>query len=193
MTQIASVIIPTYNHAKYLRDAIDSALSQTVPVEVIVIDDGSTDDTTAILSSYGNRIRVYRVPHGGPAIARNIGIDEATAEFVMFLDADDLIAPSKVEAQVAAFRPEVGFIYSDVKIEDALNPQRRLASLEYGYAELARSSWIGGAVEARNRFPVMGPLVRRSVLVEDPAIRFVATDVVSEGGQAYVRPEDWTF
>ena len=69
-----SVIIPTYNYARYLREAIDSALAQTyAPLEVIVIDDGSTDETPLVLAEYGNRIRTIRRNNAGVGAARNSG------------------------------------------------------------------------------------------------------------------------
>ena len=71
--QTVSVIIPTYNHARYLGEAIDSALAQTHPtLDVIVIDDGSTDETPEVMASYGDRIRPLRQPNQGPAAARNM-------------------------------------------------------------------------------------------------------------------------
>ncbi|MFO0842697.1 MAG: glycosyltransferase family 2 protein [Gemmataceae bacterium] len=97
-----SVVIPCYNGANYLREAIDSVLSQTRPVlEVIVVDDGSTDDSFAIAESYGAPVRVIRQPNQGESVARNRGIDEAKGDWIAFLDADDLWMGDKIERQAA--------------------------------------------------------------------------------------------
>lgn len=96
-----SVVIPCYNGAKYLRETLDSVLAQTYQVlEVLVIDDGSTDDSAAIAESYGPPIRMIRQPNQGESIARNRGIEEAKGDWIAFLDADDLWLPSKIEQQI---------------------------------------------------------------------------------------------
>lgn len=96
-----SVIIPTYNRAKTIERAVDSVLAQTWKlIEVIVVDDGSTDNTVDILQTYGGKIRVIRRENGGPSAARNTGIKSATGEIISFLDSDDTWLPSKTERQV---------------------------------------------------------------------------------------------
>jgi glycosyltransferase involved in cell wall biosynthesis len=98
---LVSAIIPTYNRAHLVTDAVESILGQTYAnVEVIVVDDGSTDDTLARLARYGNGIRVISQKNAGPAAARNRGIAVATAEYVAFLDSDDVWLPTKLERQV---------------------------------------------------------------------------------------------
>lgn len=97
-----SAIIPAYNAETFIREAVDSALGQTHPdIEVIVVDDSSTDDTAGVLQSYGERIRVHRQPNGGVAAARNAGARLASGEWVAFLDADDVWLPTKIERQLA--------------------------------------------------------------------------------------------
>ncbi len=99
---LVTAVIPTYNRANIVTQAVDSVLNQTYGnLELIVVDDGSTDDTPAALARYGNRIRVLRQDNAGPAAARNRGIAAARGEFVAFLDSDDLWLPSKLERQVA--------------------------------------------------------------------------------------------
>lgn len=99
---MVSVVIPTYNRASIVSMAIDSVLAQTYrDLEVIVVDDGSTDETPALLAAYGDRIRVLRQENAGPAIARNRGIAAARGELVAFLDSDDTWLPRKLERQVA--------------------------------------------------------------------------------------------
>ncbi|MGL6097742.1 MAG: glycosyltransferase family 2 protein, partial [Fimbriiglobus sp.] len=97
-----SVVIPCYNGAEFLPETLRSVLAQTVPVhEILVIDDGSTDDSAAVAEGFGPPVRVIRQPNQGESVARNRGIDEATGEWVAFLDADDLWEPTKTERQLA--------------------------------------------------------------------------------------------
>ena len=99
---LVSTIIPTYNRAHIIGEAVDSVLSQTYPnVEVIVVDDGSTDNTPEILRQYGDRIRVISQRNAGPAVARNRGIKASTGEVIAFLDSDDIWLPAKLERQIA--------------------------------------------------------------------------------------------
>lgn len=89
-----SVIIPTYNRIALLREALDSVIAQTfTDYEVIVVDDGSTDDTPGVIASYGDRVRFFRQENRGPGQARNLGIQNASGEYVAFLDSDDLWFP----------------------------------------------------------------------------------------------------
>jgi glycosyltransferase involved in cell wall biosynthesis len=98
---MVTIIIPTYNYARFLPDAVDSALDQRSvpgPVEVLVIDDGSTDDTAAIAARYGDRIRYHPKINAGLSAARNTGMLEATYDLVVFLDADDKLTPDAISA-----------------------------------------------------------------------------------------------
>ena len=97
-----SVVIPAWNAARYIGDAIDSVLSQSVqPDEVIVVNDGSTDDTAACVRKFGTRIALIEQSTAGAAAARNRGIAEARGDAVALLDADDLMAPRRLERQGA--------------------------------------------------------------------------------------------
>src|SRR4051794_9507325 len=101
-TPAVSVIIPSFNAAPYLGQAIESALaSGPIEVEVIVIDDGSTDGTAEVLEKFGSRIRTAKQDRGGPYRARNLGAQLARAEWLAFLDADDDWLPGKLEKQLA--------------------------------------------------------------------------------------------
>lgn len=105
MPTLATVIIPTFNRAHLVRDAIDSALQQAtsdLEVEVIVVDDGSTDATGAVLASYGPRIRAITKHNRGASASRNTGLDAAQGAWVKFLDSDDLLLPNTL-AQEASF------------------------------------------------------------------------------------------
>ena len=111
-----SVVIPTYGRAEYLLAAIDSVLAQTRPPgEIIVVDDGSPDDTGARVAPLvqAGRVRYVRRENGGMAAARNTGAALATREFLLFLDDDDLLVPTALEAMVdeLAARPDYGFVY----------------------------------------------------------------------------------
>jgi len=93
-----SVVMPVFNRAKYLRQAIDSVLSQTfTDYELIAVDDGSTDESAEILRSYGNRIKVVRQANQGPEVARNTGVALAQGEYIAFLDSDDIFFPFVLE------------------------------------------------------------------------------------------------
>src|SRR5689334_19825269 len=109
-----SVLIPVYNGAQFIREAVDSVLAQRdVTVEVIVIDDGSTDETSRILESYGDSIRVLRQKNGGHVNARNNGAKLAHGEWLAFLDADDMWQPEKLARQLAIATPEIGMVYTN--------------------------------------------------------------------------------
>lgn len=115
-----SVIIPTYNHGRFLKEAIDSVLDQgtEAEIEIIVVDDGSTDDTPLVLAGIGDpRVRCFRIPNSGRAVARNEGLAHARGDFIAFLDSDDRWDPDKLERQLALLRsePEVGFVFSDFR------------------------------------------------------------------------------
>jgi glycosyltransferase involved in cell wall biosynthesis len=98
---LVSAIIPTYNRAHTIRRTVDSVLAQTwKEMEIIVVDDGSTDETNEILKPYGDKIRLIRQPNGGPSAARNTGIKAASGEIISFLDSDDEWMPAKTERQV---------------------------------------------------------------------------------------------
>lgn len=178
---LTSIIIPTHNHARFLRGAIDSALAQTAEVEVIVVDDGSTDATSQVLFEYGMRIVVIELmAQVGVSAARNAGLDEARGEFVMFLDADDTIEPDKVARQVEQLegRREAGWVLCDVEIVE--NGVSVLASKRYRYDDKHLNGWIQPHLRVANFIPIMSPLVRRSVLT---GIRFSDERT----------PEDWHF
>lgn len=102
-----SVCIITYNKAETLAEAIDSVLRQSYrDLEILVVDDGSTDDTAARVRPYLDRVRYLLKPNGGTGSARNLGTAQARGDFVAFLDGDDLWLPRKLEIQMAAFQRE---------------------------------------------------------------------------------------
>ena len=117
MPREVSVIIPTYNRAPYIAEAIRSVQAQTRrDVEIIVADDGSTDNTPDIVSQFGQGVTYLQLPHRGqPAATRNAGLRAGEGEYVAFLDSDDLFLPGKLALQLAAFEqhPEAGLAYSN--------------------------------------------------------------------------------
>jgi hypothetical protein len=116
-----SIIIPTYNRARFIGRAVESALRQTqAGDEVIVVDDGSIDDTPRVLEEFGSRIAVLRSPRGGAGRARNLGVAHARGELVAFLDSDDEWLPRKLDVQRAfmAHRPEVLYCFTNFQVED---------------------------------------------------------------------------
>ena len=126
-----SVVVPAYNRAWCLAEALDSVLAQDVAgVELIVVDDGSTDGTAQMLAGYGEAIRVLRQENRGVSAARNAGIAAAQAELLAFLDSDDVWLPGKLRAQVDFFaaRPEALICQTEelwVKNGRRVNPGRR--------------------------------------------------------------------
>jgi glycosyltransferase involved in cell wall biosynthesis len=113
---LVSVIIPAYNAASYIEDAVRSVLNQTYKkVEIIVTDDGSSDDIEDVLRQFGNQIHYIRQQNRGPSAARNTGIRAARGNYLCFLDADDTWKPEKLELQLGfmAANPDVGLVFSD--------------------------------------------------------------------------------
>ncbi len=111
-----SAVIPTRNYARYVGEAVESVLAQSfTELEIVVVDDGSTDETADVLRAFGERIRYIRQEHRGLAATRNTGIGAARGRYVAFLDADDLWLPEKVSLQVARLdsEPAVGLVYSE--------------------------------------------------------------------------------
>ena len=102
MNPIVTVVIPLYNAEKYIAETLQSVLAQTYPnIEVLVIDDGSTDDSLVIAKTYeSEKVKVFSQPNKGASAARNYGLREAKGDYIQFLDADDLLSSNKIEEQV---------------------------------------------------------------------------------------------
>lgn len=125
-----SVIIPAYNAEQSLATAVDSALAQSTPLEVIVADDGSTDNTAEVARSYGNRIHYIKQTNQGQGSARNAGLSVAQGEFIAFLDADDYWLPGFLERCVhflnqypEAIAVNTGFIVRDADGNETILPK----------------------------------------------------------------------
>jgi glycosyltransferase involved in cell wall biosynthesis len=168
VTPTVSVVIPAYNHARYLAEAVESALGQTLPaVEVIVVDDGSTDETPQVLARHRARVRIVRQANRGVSAARNAGASLAQGDLLAFLDADDVWLPQKLEAQAARFAddPELGLVHCAVEDIDAEGRALRTCTdgMEGRVAEemllFRRAVILGGgsgAVVTRARFHETG-------------------------------------
>lgn len=136
---LVSVIISAYNAEKYIKKCIDSALNQAYPCkEIVVCDDGSTDGTSAILGSFGNRIKCIRQENAGQGRGRNNAAVHCQGELLAFLDADDQWLPEKTHLQVDRFkgRSNVGAVYSDMFITRENSDKMRL----YASGRMARGS-----------------------------------------------------
>jgi glycosyltransferase involved in cell wall biosynthesis len=115
---LISGIVPVFNCERYLGEALESMFAQTYqPIEIIVVDDGSTDGTAGVVASFGDKVCYWRQENAGPATARNGGLSLAQGEFVAFLDADDLWHPEKLTRQMARFeaRPELDLCITHIQ------------------------------------------------------------------------------
>jgi glycosyltransferase involved in cell wall biosynthesis len=115
-TPVVTVLITTYNYGEFIEEAIDSILSQDYPldkIQILVVDDGSTDDTWERIKRYGSRIDYFQKPNGGQASALNFGFAKARGEIVTLLDADDMFVSSKLTRVTQAFQrdPALGMVY----------------------------------------------------------------------------------
>lgn len=174
-----SIIMPAFNAAGTIRESIESALHQTCrDFELLVTDDGSSDDTLKIADSIGDsRVKVIRCSHAGAAAARNHGIARARGEFICFLDADDLWAPTKLERQLDALRA---------------SPESALA---YGWSDLVNQQ--GGLLFRGGHVSVSGS-VRDKLFVynfiecgSNPMVRRIALDAVGWFDEKLIGGEDW--
>lgn len=123
---MVSVIIACYNQGCYLRETMESVLTQTYKrVEIILIDDGSTDNTAEIAKSYGDRVRYFWLNDRGPSAARNLGLQHARGQYIQFLDGDDLLLPEALKLLIAGFdnSAELQASYCDFMHGQAENPQ----------------------------------------------------------------------
>jgi glycosyltransferase involved in cell wall biosynthesis len=148
-----SVVIPTYNYARFLPAALESVLGQTLPPdEIIVVDDGSTDETRDVVERYAARgVRYIRQESEGVSVARNRGIRESRGEFVAFLDADDEWLPEKLELQMSHFQqhPQAALVTGsewEVDEEEGREPwlnRREPKGAEFLYPHILVENLIG--------------------------------------------------
>jgi glycosyltransferase involved in cell wall biosynthesis len=158
-----SIVIPTYQAADLVGDAVESALAQTQPaLEVIVVDDGSTDATADVLRHFGERITVIRKENGGEASAKNAGITAARGDFVAILDADDVFLPRRIQrlADLAAARPDLDLLTTDAFVVVGGQQVRRCFTEQFPFAATGQRA----AILRANFLPFAA--VRRQAAVE---------------------------
>jgi glycosyltransferase involved in cell wall biosynthesis len=170
---LVSVVIPTYNRARYVEEALTSVLDQTYDrVEIVVVNDGSTDDTDAVLAQYRQRIQYIHQPNRGVAAARNRGLAAARGELVAFLDADDVWLPEKLARQVHCLAQDltVGLVHTDAMYWQAETGSQLLRHAETYYQGHCYARLFLG-----NRIVTSSVLLRRECLeksgIFDEAIR----------------------
>jgi len=171
---LVSVIVPTYNSAQYIEECLESVFSQTyTKLEILVVDDGSTDNTRELLEPYiaSGKIQYFYQQNKGPAAARNLGLRHAHGEYIGFIDADDLWLPEKVEKQVVVLQknPNVGMMYSDSEWfgdewQRQRSSSRKLREIDRRKAEHFRRGDIYKVLLSHNFIPTMTVLVRHSIL-----------------------------
>lgn len=133
-----SVVIPTYNYARFVGNAVDSILAQTfTDYEIIVVDDGSTDETARVLAGYGDKVRYVHQNNAGQSAARNHGIGLAHGEYLAFLDADDTWLPQKLDKQVRFLdeHGEYDMVFADMShcVDGAMIHKRYLHEKKYKF------------------------------------------------------------
>jgi len=160
-----SIVTPTYNRARFIREAVESVLAQTMPNwELLIVDDGSTDDTREVLASYlaDERIQYIYQPNQGQSVARNAALAKARGEFVGFLDSDDLWRAQKLERQLSIFeaQPDVHIVHGDESIIDE-------HGLEISQENMRRYSGnIAAQLLADNSVSITTALVKRECFDE---------------------------
>jgi glycosyltransferase involved in cell wall biosynthesis len=169
MTRV-SIIIPTYNRARFLGDAVASALAQTYrDFEIIIVDDGSTDNTGELVTQYPPEVRYFRQANRGVSAARNKGIELARGEYLCFLDSDDRLLPDALQKNVSFLdrHPEVGYCYGQIERIDENGRKLRMQK-----ARGASKNCVRDGTEQISRLLFRGDisiltvLTRRSRLLE---------------------------
>jgi glycosyltransferase involved in cell wall biosynthesis len=161
---LVSVIIPVYNSARYLGEAVGSVLAQTYrPLEVILVDDGSTDDSAEVARSFGDAVRLYSQANSGVAAARNRGIAMAAGELLAFLDADDLWSQEKLSRQTAVLLadPSLDAVFGHVRQFHSPELAESLRQTTHYAAEVMPGYHAGTLLIRRGAFERVGPFESR--------------------------------
>ena len=180
MPKSVSVVIPTYNYGRFIGDAIRSVLEQThPPAEIIVVNDGSTDETADVVGAFGDVVKYIRQDNAGVCAARNRGVSESTGELIAFLDADDTWEPTNLEKQLAIFEcdEEIGLVHCGMREFDSETGQTTRLYVEGGEEGVADNLLLwegpvivgpGGAVTvSRKAFDRVGGFDTRMKVGED--------------------------
>lgn len=200
-SELVSVIIPTYNRATILPEAIDSVLAQTYSdIELIVVDDGSTDDTLTQLRRYENRVSVVTQRNAGPAAARNLGIMKCRGQLISFLDSDDLWHSSKIERQVDLLHRLDNSVPCCITNIEMRWKDRRITSFDNSWlhTDIDEGLWINVSEVLATRFVLFNQaiMIRRTALEKsgcfDESLRILedgdlALRLSSEGPWAFIR------
>ncbi|HKR90507.1 MAG TPA: glycosyltransferase [Phenylobacterium sp.] len=161
-----SIVVPCFNAAATIREALDSALAQEGELEVVAVDDGSHDDTLQVLRSYGTAIRVLSGPNRGVSAARNWGLEEAAGDWIVFLDADDLLEPGAPAAQrKAAARAGADVVFSGWS-ELAQRPDGQWRRGVTRFVDMAAIQADAQLVFAREVLPPPGAILYRRSLAQ---------------------------
>lgn len=171
---LVSIIIPAYNYASFLAEAVTSALRQSyTSLDIIIVDDGSTDNTGAVaqqLSAQDKRVRYVHQANQGLSAARNTGMRAARGDFLVFLDADDVLHEQKIAAHLEHFQqyPDTDISYGRSRYFLSTDPQQTFATLALGEEDWmpcisGRAATIMPALIINNIMPVCSAMLRRSV------------------------------
>lgn len=154
-----SVIIPVYNSERYVDAALESVLAQSrPPTEIIVVDDGSTDQSAQVARRYQPIVQVLHQPHAGPGAARNLGVSVAQGELLAFLDADDLWLPDKLERQVTYLQNHPGIDIVFGGVEQFISPELSLAQQPaLPDQPISAGGHVGAMLIRRQSFVRVGP------------------------------------
>ncbi|HXJ82303.1 MAG TPA: glycosyltransferase family A protein [Candidatus Methylomirabilis sp.] len=171
-----SYIVPVYDGEAYLAEALDSIFAQTLPaLEVLVVDDGSSDATPAVARRYGRRITYLRQSHAGQSVARNHGIRVARGDLLAFLDADDLVHPNRLVRQVARFEARPELDVSQAFTRNFWSPEipeaeRTRTPLErFTHSDVPFAESVGGWLVRRALFERIGGFEEGRMFGEDVA------------------------
>lgn len=163
MNNLISIIIPAYNAEKYIKETIDSALEQTHKnIEIIIVNDGSTDNTENIIKSYtDDRIKYFKQKNSGLAgIARNTGIRQANGDYIAFLDADDIWVKDKLKKQIKILDNTTALVYSDGEISGATHKNGKKFS---DFSKFYRGRVFHNLIK-NNFIPTSSVVVKRKAL-----------------------------
>lgn len=188
--RLVSVVIPCYNQGRYLEEALQSVFAQTYPhLEIVVVDDGSEDDTASIAARFGGRIRFLQQPNRGLSAARNLGLASCTGAYLQFLDCDDRIEPEKIRRQVAFLEdhPDVGIVYSDVRYFSNSEPDARTLGPYSEGAPFTPTLWEAPGT-------MLEKLIDRNVLAVNSAlVRRASVATIGPWNESLCAVEDWEF